>query len=277
MKRLIVASAMMLCLSASASAQALKTPAPSTAQTIKQEFGLGSIELSYSRPNAKGRKVMGELVPFGKVWRTGANNATTLTFSDDVTIGGKLVKAGKYGLLSIPNATEWTLIITKDLNVTSPAAYNEANDVARATVPVTNVAMKAETFTMQFSNITNSTIELHLRWENAMVSLPIATDVDAKVMAQINTAMTVDSRPYFAAAQYYYDNGKDLKLAKEWADKAVAGNPNAYWITLLNARICAKMGDKASAKEMATKTLEMATKGKNDDYVKMANDLLKSL
>jgi tetratricopeptide (TPR) repeat protein len=163
------------------------------------------------------------------------------------------------------------------LNVTSPAAYNEANDVARAKVAATNVAMKAESFTMQFANITNNSIELHLRWENVMVSLPITTDVDAKVMAQINAAMTVDSRPYFAAAQYYYDNGKDLKMAKEWADKAVASNPNAYWMTLLNARICAKMGDKAGAKAMAQKTVEMATAGKNDDYVKMANDLLKTL
>jgi hypothetical protein len=277
MKKIIIVSAMALCLTVNANAQALKTPAPSTTQTIKQEFGLGSIELSYSRPNAKGRVVMGELVPYGKVWRTGANSATTITFSDDVTIGGKMVKAGKYGLLSIPDAKEWTLIITKDLNVSSPAAYNQANDVARVTATVANMPMKAESFTMQFANITNSTIDLHLRWENVMVALPITTDVDGKVMAQIDGAMNKDTRPYFAAAQYYYDNGKDLKVAKEWADKAVASNPNAYWMTLLNARICAKMGDKAGAKAMAQKTVEMATSGKNDDYVKMANDLLKTL
>jgi hypothetical protein len=277
MKKIVVASAMALCLSGMVQAQALKTPAPSTLQTIKQEFGLGSIELSYSRPSAKGRAVMGELVPYGKVWRTGANNATTLTFSDDVTIGGKTVKAGKYGLLSIPDAKEWTLIITKDLNVTSPSAYNEANDVVRVKAPAMNVAMKAETFTMQFQNITNNTCELHLRWENAMVALPISMDVDGKVMAQIDQVMNKDNRPYYAAAQYYYDNGKDLKVAKEWADKAVAANPNAFWMTLLNARICAKMGDKAGAKAMAQKTIDLATKAKNDDYIKMANDLLKTL
>jgi len=277
MKKIILASVMALCLAVNANAQALKTPAPSTTQTIKQEFGLGSIELSYSRPSAKGRVVMGELVPYGKVWRTGANNATTLTFSDDVTIGGKLVKAGKYGLLTIPDAKEWTLIITKDLNVTSPSAYNEANDVARAKVAATSTSMKAESFTMQFANITNNTIELHLRWENVMVALPITTDVDAKVMAQIDGAMNKDNRPYYASAQYYYDNGKDLKLAKEWADKAVAANPNAFWMTLLNARICAKMGDKAGAKAMAQKTVELATTAKNDDYIKMGNDLLKTL
>jgi len=213
MKKIVIASAMALCFAVNANAQALKTPAASTTQTIKQEFALGSIELSYSRPSAKGRVVMGELVPYGKVWRTGANNATTLTFSDDVTIGGKLVKAGKYGLLSIPDAKEWTLIITKDLNVTSPAAYNEANDVVRVKAASTNASMKAESFTMQFANITNNSIELHLRWENVMVALPISTDVDSKVMAQIDATMNADSRPYNAAAQYYYDHDKVLKNA----------------------------------------------------------------
>lgn len=277
MKKIVVAASLALFMVAGAQAQALKTPAPSTTQYIKQDFGLGTIELSYSRPNAKGRVVMGDLVPYGKVWRTGANNATTLTFSDDVTIGGKQVKAGKYGLLSIPNAKEWTLIITKDLNVTSPAAYNEANDVVRVKVPATTVGMKAETFTMQFQSITNSTCELHLRWDNVMVALPISTDVDGKVMAQIKQVMEVDSKPYFAAAQYYFDNGKDLKVAREWADKAVAASPNAYWIALLNARICAKLGDKAAAKAMAEKALDLAKKGKNDDYVKMSSELLKTL
>ncbi|HSC52536.1 MAG TPA: DUF2911 domain-containing protein [Phnomibacter sp.] len=277
MKKTVIAACLLMSIAFVSNAQALKTPAPSTTQTIKQEFGLGTIELSYSRPSAKGRVVMGDLVPYGKVWRTGANSATTLTFSDDVTIGGKLLKAGKYGLLSIPDAKEWTLIITKDLNITSPSAYNEANDVVRVKSAVTSTGMKVETFTMQFANVANSTIDLVLRWENAMVALPITTDVDGKVMNQINNAMNVDSRPYYAAAQYYYDNGKDLKQAKTWVDKAIAANPNAFWMTLLCARICNKSGDKAGAKTMAQKTIELATTAKNDDYIKMANDLLKTL
>ncbi len=277
MKKLIIAVAIVFGGITVAFAQSIKTPAPSTTQTIKQEFGLGSIELSYSRPSAKGRVIMGELVPYGKVWRTGANNATTLTFSDDVKIGGKDIKAGKYGLLTIPDAKEWTIIITKDLNVTAPSAYNEANDVVRVKATAMNVQMKAETFTMQFQNITNSTCELHMRWENVMVALPISTDIDTKVMKQIDDAMNKDSRPYYQSAQYYYDNGKDLKQAKIWADKAVAQSPEAYWVALLNARISAKLGDKASAKTMCEKTIELATKAKNDDYIKMANDLMKTL
>lgn len=277
MKKQLTLAAIGCMFLASGMAQALRTPAPSPSQTIKQEFGIGTVELSYSRPSARGRAVMGNLVPYGKVWRTGANNATTLTFSDDVMIGGKTVKAGKYGLLSIPGEKEWTLIVTSDLNVTSPAAYNEANDVARVKAPVMNVNMKAETFTMQFANLTNNSCELHLRWENLMVALPITTDVDGKVMSQIDQAMNKDNRPYQAAAQYYFENGKDLQKAREWSNMAVAADPAAYWKTLLNARIHAKLGDKANARAMCQKTIELATKAKNDDYVKMAGDLMKTL
>jgi hypothetical protein len=258
-------------------AQTLRTPPPSTNQIIKQEFGLGTIELNYSRPSAKGRKVMGDLVPYAKVWRTGANQATVLTFSDDVTIGGTLVKAGKYGLLSIPGEKEWTLIVTKDLNVTSPSAYKQENDVVRVIAPVMTMPSKAETFTMQFAGISNTNCELHLRWESIAVALPISTDVDAKVLKQIDDVMNKDTKPYYAAASYYYDNGKDLGKAREWIDKAIEANPNAFWMTLLKARIHAKQGDKAGATAMCNKTIELATAANNDDYIKMANELKASL
>lgn len=275
MKKVLVAvTALMSCMLAEAQ---IKTPQPSTTQNLKQDFGLGNIELSYSRPNAKGRKIMGDLVPFGKVWRTGANQATTLTFSDVVTIGGKELQPGKYGLLSIPGAKEWTWIITKDLNVTSPAAYKPENDVVRVSATPQKAAQKTETFTLQFVNITNTACELHLLWENTVVSLPIATEVDSKVMQQIAGAMDKENAPFFAAASYYFENGKDLNQAKEWIDKAIAANPNAFWMTLLKARIHAKMGDKAGATAMCDKTVELATAAKNDDYIKMANDLKKSL
>ncbi len=262
-----------------AQAQPIITPQPSTTQTIKQNFGLGSVELSYSRPSIKGRKVFGELVPFGKVWRTGANGATTLLFSDDVTIGGTEIKAGKYGLLSIPDATEWTIIITKDLNVNQPALYKPENDVVRIKVKPMAMTSSVETFTMQFANITNGSCDLQLMWENTAVALPIITGSDAKIMAQINNTMNKDNKPYAAAAQYYYDNGKDLSKAKEWVDKALTMDENktAFNIYLLKARISEKLGDKAAAKTAATKTVELATQAKNDDYIKMGNDLLKRL
>src|SRR4051812_47834331 len=138
----------------------LRTPAPSPTQTIKQDFGLSSIELSYSRPGIKGRKVYGDLVPFGQVWRTGANQATTLTFGEEVNIGGTKIPAGKYGLLSVPDKTNWTLIVTKQTDVTSPAAYKKENDVARINVKTSAVPNKVESFTMQFANVKSTSCEL---------------------------------------------------------------------------------------------------------------------
>jgi len=260
-----------------ANAQTLTTPQPSPTQTVKQNFSLGSIELNYSRPAKKGRKIMGDLVPFGKVWRTGANNATTLTFSDDVTIGGTEVKAGKYGLLTIPDAGKWTIIISKDVNVTQASGYKAENDVVRVQADVVKTPFTVESFTINFADITGSTCNLEMMWENTYVQFPIIAGTDAKVMKQIDNAMNKDNRPYFAAASYYYDNGKDLNQALSWVNKALETNKEAFWMYMLKARIHAKQGDKAAAKAAATSTVELATKAKNDDYVKMANDLIAGL
>lgn len=260
-----------------AQAQSLVTPQPSPTQIVKQNFSTGSIEINYSRPSVKGRKVFGDLVPFGKVWRTGANSATTLTFSDDVTIGGKEIKAGKYGLLSIPDKTDWTLIITKDLDVTSPAAYKPENDVVRVSAKAYPMPMAIENFTIVIGDITGNSCNLELIWDKTVVTLPITTNTEARVMGQIDQTMNKDNKPYFAAASYYYDNGKDLGKAKEWVEKAIADNPDAFWMMLLKARILVKQNDKAGAKAAAEKTVALATTAKNDDYVKMASDLIKGL
>ncbi len=269
--------AMAACVYSHTSAQQLTTPQPSPTQTVKQNFSTGSIELSYSRPSKKGRAVFGDLVPYGKVWRTGANAATTLTFTDDVTIGGKEVKAGKYGLLSIPNEKKWTLIITKDVTVTSPAAYKEENDVVRLEADAMKMPYNIETFSITFGEITGSSINLQLMWDNVFLQFPITTNTEARVMKQIEEVMNKDNKPYFSAAQYYYDNGKDLGQALTWANKAIDNNKEAFWIYMLKARILAKQGNKAEAKAAATTVVDLATKAKNDDYVKMGNDLIKTL
>lgn len=258
-------------------AQTLNTPAPSTTQTIKQNFGLGSIELSYSRPNLKGRTAIGELVPFGKIWRTGANNATTLTFTDDVMIGGKNVAAGKYGLLTIPEKNSWTIIITKQLDVTSASAYKEESDVARVSVTPSVSKENIETFSMQFANVKGSSCDLVLSWENTVIALPINAEVDKKIMKQIDNIMTKDNLPYFNAAMYYMDNGKDLNQALVWFTKATENNPTAYWVHHQRANCLAKLGKKSEAITAASKSLELATAAKNPDYVKLNEDLLKSL
>lgn len=270
---LLVASAALVAVDA----QQLNTPQPSPTQTIKQNFGLSSIELSYSRPGIKGRKVFGDLVPFGNVWRTGANQATTLTFADDVTIGGTAVKAGKYGLLSIPNKDSWTMIITKQTDVTSPAAYKQDQDVVRVNVKPMKMDETMETFTMQFANVKPNSCELHLMWENTAVALPISTDVEKKVMAQIDQLMNKDNRPYFGAAMYYLETGKDLNQAVAWFDKAVEQNPSAFWIHHQRANALAKLGKKEEAKKAAEKSRELAVTAKNDDYVALNDKLLAEL
>ena len=276
MKRVFFLIAIATCLHTASFGQ-LRTPAPSPTQNVKQDFGLSSIELSYSRPGMKGRKIYGDLVPFGNVWRTGANQATTINFGDEVTIGGTKVPAGKYGLLSIPDKASWTIILTKQLDVTSPSAYKKESDVVRVTVKPVASKEKVETFTMQFANIKSSSVDLQILWENTLVTLPIKTDVDAKVMAQINLAMNGDKPPYFAAASYYYENGKDLKQAKTWAEKAVESDPKAYYMVHLLAKIQAKSGEKSNAIATAKKSIQLAKEAKNEDYVALNEKLIKSL
>ena len=274
-KLLTIALAVSIC--SHTMAQGLSTPQPSPTQTVKQNFSTGSVELSYSRPGKKGRTIFGDLVPYGAVWRTGANGATTLTFTDDVTIGGKDVKAGKYGLLAIPNADKWTIIITKDVNVTSPAAYKPENDIARVDASVTALPFSIENFTINFANISGTSVDVELMWDKTYVSFTVSTNTEARVMKQIDEVMNKDNKPYFSAASYYYDNGKDLAQALAWTNKAIESNKEAFWMYMLKARILAKQGDKTAAKAAATTVVELATKAQNNDYVKMANDLIKTL
>ncbi len=276
MKKLFITATAVLTLLIS-DAQTLTTPQPSPTQTIKQNFGLSNVELSYSRPGIKGRKIFGDLVPFGKVWRTGANNATTVTFGDAVTIGGTKVPAGKYGLLTIPDKNSWTIIISKQTDVTSPADYKQDQDVVRVETKPINMEYSMETFTMQFANIKPTSCELQMVWDKTAVLLPIMTDVETKVMAQIDQLMNKDNRPYFNAAMYFMDNGKDLNQALAWFDKGVEMQPNAYWIYHQRANCLAKLGKKAEAKASAEKSMELATTAKNDDYVKLNEKLLAEL
>jgi hypothetical protein len=277
MKKLFLVACAIAVLAGAEAQQQLTTPPASPTQTIRQDFGLSTVELSYSRPSMKGRKIFGDLVPYKKVWRTGANSATTLTFGEDVTIGGKKVPAGKYGLLSIPDADSWTLIITKQLDVTQPVAYKEENDVVRVSVKPMSMKDKTETFTMQFEDVKPGTCNLNICWENTAVNLPITTDADSKVMADINTMMNTDTRNYYNAALYYLQNGKDLNQALAWFDKAVEANPTAFWMHHNRANCLAKLGRKKEAKDAAEKSKELAITAKNDDYVKLNNDLLASL
>jgi hypothetical protein len=254
-------------------AQPIKTPQPSSTQKITQEFGIGSMELSYSRPSLKGRKAFGTVVPFNKVWRTGANSPTRIKFSDSVTINGKGLAAGEYSIFSVPTAKSWAIHFNKDSKLAGAAGYNAAEDVLVTTVSTAAMGSSMETLTMQFANITNNTCELHIMWENTAVKIPISTDVDAKVMKQISDAMTKDNHPYYAAANYYMENGKDLNQAVEWFNKATDLNPKAFWIWLGKARCYKKLGKNAEALEASKKSMELAKAADNQDYVRMNTEL----
>jgi hypothetical protein len=258
-------------------AQTIKTPATSTTQTLKQDLGIGTVELSYSRPNVRARKVFGDLVPFGQVWRTGANQATTLTFSDDVIVGGTKVAPGKYGLVTIPDKNEWTLILTKQLDVTNPTAYKQENDIVRVKAKPTTIATPLETFTIQFANVKPTGADLQLMWDNTAVTLPIDTDVDKKVMKQIDDIMNKDNRPYYQAGLYYLESGKDLNQALSWLDKAVEQQPNAFWIHHQRANALAKLGRKQDARQSAQKSMELAKQQNNQDYVRLNEKLIATL
>ena len=266
-----------LFLSMSAMAQTIKTPAPSPTQTIKQDFALSSIEVVYSRPSAKGRTIFGDLVPYGKMWRTGANGATKVTFGEDVKVGGVAVKAGTYALYSIPSKDEWEIIINKGANNGGLNGYKAEDDVARFKVKPSTLPFNVETFTIMLTDQTASSLKLFVIWGNQEAGFSVEANIDASIMKQIDGAMNVDNRPYFAAASYYFEAGKDMAKALEWANKAVDAQPKAYWIAHLKAKIQAKMGDKAGAKATAMKSIELAKEGKNDDYVALNEKLIATL
>ncbi|MCX2451869.1 DUF2911 domain-containing protein [Pedobacter sp. PLR] len=255
-------------------AQGIKIPQASSAQTITQNFGLGKVSISYSRPNLKGRKVFGEMEPFDKVWRTGANSATSVTFTDPVKVGGQELPAGTYGLFTIPGKTEWTVIFNKDSKQWGAYEYKESDDVLRIKVKPVKLKEKVETFTIQFANVYPTTAQLQLSWENTGLNIDLTTEIDAQVMASIEEAMKGDKKPYFAAAQYYFENGKDLKKALEWVNAAEAADPKAPWVRLWKGRIQLKMGDKAGAIASAEAGIKLATEAKVDEYVRLNSALL---
>jgi len=266
-----------VCLMIIADAQQIKIPAPSPTQTIKQDFGISTIELTYSRPNMRGRTIFGDLVPYGKLWRTGANAATRIKFVDDVSVGGVPVKAGDYVLYTIPNTNEWDVILNKGINNWGIDGYKESDDVARFKVKTMNAPMQTETFTMQFVNVMPSSTDLRIIWDKTAVQVPITMDVDSKVMAQINNAMNKDNRPYFQSAMYYMESGKDLNQALAWFDKAIEQNPNAFWIHYQRANTLAKLGRKVEAKTAAMKSLELAKQQNNNDYISLNEKLIAGL
>jgi len=255
-------------------AQDFKVPQPSTKQVIIQDFGLGKITLTYSRPNTKGRKIFGEIEPYQLVWRTGANSATTLQLSDEVTIEGNKVPAGTYALFSIPDKNEWTIILNKTASQWGAYNYDEKEDLLRFKIKPLKTDQLTETLTMQFAEMSLNSGVLHIMWEHIDLPIRFVTDVDAQVMAGIDEAMKGEKKPYYMASIYYYNHDKDMKKALEWMEIADKASPGSFNIKYWKARVLLKSGDKKGAITTAKEGYDIAVKEKNAEYMRLNNDVI---
>jgi len=255
----------------------ITTPAPSPAAKIKQVVGLTDVTVEYSRPSMKGRTIFGNLVPYDKLWRTGANARTKITFSDDVKIGEQSLKAGTYAIFTKPGTASWEVVFYTDYNGGgTPQEWDESKVAAKATAEVYTMPMDVQSFTMTIDDLTNNGATLGMLWEKTYVGVAFTVPTAEKATASIENVMAGPSgNDYFAAASYFFEEGKDLAKAKEWIDKAVAQNDKAFWIMRQQSLIYAKSGDKAGAIKAAKKSLEVAEAAGNADFVKMNKDSLK--
>jgi len=264
----IFAIATLVLLTISVDAQ-IRTPAPSTTAELKQTVGLTEINLVYSRPSTKGRTIFAKegVVPFGAMWRTGANSATKITFGDDVKIGGKDLKKGTYALFTKPEATEWTVMLfTHD--TPNASGYGDKTPVVTFTAKPKMLGDMVETFTIDVNNITNTSANIDIMWEKTKVSLPLQVEVDKRVMTDIERVMAGPGQnDYSAAAAYYYEK-KEYPKALEYIQKANAKDPK-FWMLRTESLILADMGKTADAIKAAEMSKKLAMEAKNDDYIRM--------
>jgi hypothetical protein len=280
-KSLLIVTLAILTLAVEAQVQ---TPQPSPAGSVSTTVGLTDVKINYSRPRAKGRKIFttdaSALVPYGKIWRTGANNGTRITFSDDVKVEGQAVPKGEYMILTWPGATEWTVALHKNVGLGGNMdGYDASNDAAKFKVKPEKLTEKVETLTFNIGDIADDSksAKVQLAWENTSVKFTISVDYDEKVMSSIEAFKSSVPNNYFQAAVYYLETGKDLKQAQVWINEAAKANPNAFWVLHQKAKIEKALGDKAAATASANASLAAAKTANNRDYQIMNEELLKSL
>jgi hypothetical protein len=259
-------------------------PAASPVCTLKQRVGLTDIEINYSRPGVKGRTIFGGIVPYGQVWRTGANEATKITFSTDVKFNGEDVPAGSYALFTIPGEDEWTVILSKNADQFGAFQYDAKDDLVRFKVVPIKLAETIDTFTIEFNRIRDDSAELNLIWDKTVVPLQIQIELTSKLVPQIEAAMAAPGKKSdgfcFQAATFYYNHDQDLNKALTWVNAGLADQPNiAFEILHLKAQILARQGDKAGAIAAAKLSSDLSIKaeGPDNSFVKMNQDLINSL
>jgi hypothetical protein len=251
----------------------IELPSPSPTATFSQKVGLTDVEIVYSRPGVKDRKIFGGLVQYGELWRTGANSATKITFSDKVKIGGMALDAGSYALFTIPGEEEWVVIFNTRANQSGTGQYKREEDAIRLNIKPIMHGHIHETFTISIDDVRNTSATINLIWENTQVKIPLEVEVDERVMAAIDRALNVNPNDYYQAALYYRDSGRDLNQALDWMNKAMdarekqGGAP--FWMHRQKALLLADMKKYDDAISAATTSLDLAKKANNMDYVRM--------
>lgn len=247
-------------------------PQPSPSGKIEQKVGLTNVTIEYSRPSARGRKVFGDVVPFGQLWRTGANGSTKITFDGPVTIEGQEVKAGTYALLSIPGGKSWEIILNSDAKVNSATNYDEKLNVVKVTAEPTATGQAVETFTIGIGDLVKDGATVELTWENTRVAFRIDAPATEQGMKNIDKALAEkepSANAYLGAARFCLERGLRTKEALTWAEKAAAMDGSKFWVQHTLALAYAANGDKANAVKTAKVSLEQAKEAKADAYVKM--------
>ncbi|MEO8429297.1 MAG: DUF2911 domain-containing protein [Verrucomicrobiota bacterium] len=260
-------------------------PAPSPACTLKQRVGLTDVEIVYSRPSLRGRKVFGAMIPYGEVWRTGANAATRVTFSTDVKLQGTSLSAGAYELFTIPGRDEWTIIVQKLPEKASwgAYAYKKENDTARMTAKPVATPNPIESFGIGISDLRDTSATLYLVWENTRVPLKLEVDTIGMLMPQIKPAIAANEPKtwnfYYGASSLLYDNGGDLEQALAWVDESIKLREDYPGTLLLKTRILVKLGRNTDAKAVAAKAVETGKKleGPTSVMARQAKDIADSL
>jgi hypothetical protein len=260
----------------------IEFPQASPAASVKQRIGLTDVEVEYSRPGVKGRKIFGGLVPYGEVWRTGANTATKVTFGGDVKLEGTAVPAGSYALYTIPGENEWVVILSKVTGQWGSYQYDEKNDLLRAKVKPVALKDPVETMTISLEEVRDDAAQLAITWDRTRVTAKIETDLVAVMVPKIKAAMAGDAKkkPYFQSAMFYYEHNLDLKQAIAWMDEAVKEQPDAVWIVYRKGLVQAKAGDKKGAMASAQQALELAKKAGGSagaEYTRLSETLIASV
>jgi hypothetical protein len=267
--------------SASSQTPALEFPQASPATTLKQKIGLTDVEVTYARPAKKGRAIFGGLVPYGELWRTGANAATKITFSTDVRWEGQKVPAGSYSLFAIPDRSEWTVILNKVPDQSGTSTYDEKQDLLRVKVRPQVLSTPVENFRIDVDQIVGGVGVLSIAWDTTSVPVRVDTDLVATMVPKIQAAMSGEGKkPWYQAAWFYYENDLDPKQAAAWMAEAVKERPDTVWMVHRQALILKKAGDKAGALVAAQKSLELAAKAGGSlgaEYERLNEELIAAL